>query len=488
MPSYFLLFPIVLPILGSLFILAKPLAASSVRRNWFIGALVLANSLLVWLLILFPPQQSLVPVYFAHGLSIGLKLDHLGMIFAGLIATMWPLASLYAFSYMKHKGTRANRFFMFYTMTYGAVLGVAFSENLLTMYVFYELLTFITLPLVMHGQTRKAVHAGRKYLYYMLGGSAFAFIGMIFIIVYGSSTDFIAGGVLSAFSGNKNLLLIAYVLTFCGFGVKAAIFPVHSWLPSASVAPTPVTALLHAVAVVKAGVFAIMRATYFSFGADFLAGSWAQYAVMGLAAFSIVYGSSLALKEPHVKRRLAYSTVGNLSYILFGVTLMTPVGLAAALAHMLAHAVMKICAFFCCGLITEKTGREYIYEMDGLGRKFPLTFVCFAISALALTGIPPFVGFVSKWQLGMAAVAEGSLPALLGAGALLLSALLTAMYMLPIIIRAFFPRQGTMLPEGEKPDAAMCVPISVFALLSLVLGVWGAPLINITVQAVANLL
>ena len=227
----------------------------------------------------------------------------MSMVFAGLVSALWPFATLYAFEYMT-KEEHEKIFFLFYTMTYGITLGIALSANLLTMYFFYELLTLVTVPLVMHTLTREAILASRKYLYYSLGGAAFAFIGLIMIIIYGTTTDFILGGVLdlTKIGGRTNVLLFVYVMAFLGFGVKAAVFPFNSWLPQAGVAPTPVTALLHAVAVVKSGAFAIIRLTYYSFGVDFLKGTWAQTTVMLVVMFTIVYGCSRAVKETHLKK------------------------------------------------------------------------------------------------------------------------------------------------------------------------------------------
>lgn len=371
MSKIMLLIVVLLPILGGGISAVLPFKKRE-QRNVFLGALVTLTSVLVWWLLFHNPQETLHVVYFTGNLSIDLKLDGLGMVFAGLISALWPFAMLYSFEYMKHEG-HERIFFMFYTMTYGVTLGISLAGNLMTMYFFYELLTLVTVPLVMHTLSREAILASRKYLYYSLGGAAFAFIGMIFIMVYGSSIDFVYGGVLDlAKVGDRtNILLLIYVIAFMGFGVKAAICPFNSWLPQAGVAPTPVTALLHAVAVVKSGAFAIMRITYYSFGTEFLKGTWAQNVVMAVVIFTIVYGCSRAVKETHLKRRLAYSTISNLSYILFGVVIMTPLGLLGALSHMVVHAVMKICSFFCAGAVIYKTGRNYVHELDGLQNHAP---------------------------------------------------------------------------------------------------------------------
>lgn len=426
MSTYLLVIVVLLPMLAGALIPIIPFKTRTQMMIYIEGA-VLLNSVLVISMLLMPPEGTLVLFRFTGNLSISFRLDGLGTVFAAVVSLLWPLATLYSFEYMKHEG-HEKVFFMFYVITFGVTLGIALAEDILTMYFFYEMLTLVTLPLIMHTLSKEAIMASRTYLYYSLGGAAFAFIGMIFILTYGTTSVFVPGGVLDAARlGDKtNLILLIYVLCFCGFSVKAAMWPFSSWLPKAGVAPTPVTALLHAVAVVKAGAFTIMRVTYYSFGTDLLRGTWAQYTVMALVIFTIVYGCSRALKETHIKRRLAWSTVSNLSYILFGVTLMTPLGLVGALSHLVFHAVMKICSFFCAGAVIYKTGRNYVHELDGFGRKMPVVFVVFTVSGFALMGVPGLCGFISKWNLAKAAVASHNPLAYAGVAALLISALLTA--------------------------------------------------------------
>lgn len=472
---------ILLPILAGILVSLIPFKKRS-HMEIFLGALVVLNSLLVWYMLLHRPESIFTLANFTGNLSISFKVDGMSMIFAGLVSTLWPFATLYAFEYMT-KEENEKIFFMFYTMTYGITLGISLAANLLTMYFFYELLTLVTVPLVMHTLTREAILASRKYLYYSLGGAAFAFIGLIFIIIYGSTTNFVLGGVLDMekIGGRTNVLLLIYVIAFMGFGVKAAVCPFNSWLPDASVAPTPVTALLHAVAVVKSGAFAIIRLTYYSFGVDFLKGTWAQNVVMAITMFTIVYGCSRAVKETHLKRRLAYSTISNLSYILFGVTIMTPFGLVGALSHLVFHAVMKISSFFCAGAVMHQTDRQYVHELDGLGYKMPFVFGMFTVSALALMGVPGLAGFISKWNLASAAVESGNKLAYGGIGCLLLSALLTAIYMLTIVVRAFFPGKdvdGKALKDITDPGWKMLVPLFVFTLFIILFGLYSAPIVR----------
>lgn len=475
MNEILMLIAILIPVIGGILIMVLPFKNRKVKCI-YIESVVILNSLLVFCLLINKPQGRFEIVNFVNNLSLSLNMDGLSMVFSGLVAALWPLATLYSFEYMK-KEEHENVFFMFYTVTYGITLGIAFSEDLLTMYFFYELLTLVTMPLVLHTLTREAILASRKYLYYSLGGAAFAFIGLVFIIMYGTTANFQLGGVLNPakIGDRSNVLLLIYVFAFFGFGVKAAICPFNSWLPEASVAPTPVTALLHAVAVVKAGAFAIIRLTYYSFGTGFLKGTWAQNIVMAVVIFTIVYGCSRAVKETHIKRRLAYSTISNLSYILFGVVIMTPLGLMAALCHMIFHAVMKICTFFCAGSIMHQTEKHYVHELDGMGKKMPLVFSILTISGLALMGIPGMAGFISKWYLAEAAVESGNGLAYTGIAALLISALLTAIYMMTITMRAFFIKEDSE-EEYKDPNWMMMVPLGIFAVFIVGFGVYSTPL------------
>jgi len=478
MCQFLILTAVLLPVFGGALIPALPFGKRN-RMCLYIESIVLAASAVVLALLVRGGTEVFHLVHFVGDLSISFRVDGPGMVFAGLIAILWPLATLYAFEYMAHVGNE-KPFFMFYTATYGVTLGIAFAADMVTMYFFYELLTLVTVPLVMHTMTREAILAVRKYLYFSIGGAAFALMGMVFLIVYGDTCTFTYGGVFGqeALSAHGDLLLWIYLFSFMGFGVKAAIFPLSGWLPQAGVAPTPVTALLHAVAVVNAGAFAILRLTYYSFGPGFLSGTWVQNLCMGLAMFTIVYGCSRAVKENHIKRRLAWSTVSNLSYILFGLTLMTPEGLAGGLAHFVIHGFMKITAFFCAGAFMHQTGRKYIYETDGLGRSMKITFGTFTVSALALMGVPGFAGFISKWSLTEAAVFGGNVLGYVGIGCLLASALLTAIYMLSIVRRAYLPDTHTAPAEAKDPSWQMCLPLILCAAASVVLGLFSQPLLD----------
>ena len=477
MDERFLFLAILLPIIGGVLTPVIGKRSQKALYGW-VFAVSIATSLLTWALILTCKTDSYTIVRLTDVLTLTLRFDGLGRFFAGIVATLWPLTVLYASEYMKHEERQAA-FFAFFTLTYGITLGVAMAANLFTMYSFYELLTLSTVALVMHPMTRRAVRAAKTYLAFSLGGAAFAFVSIMYIIGKGHSGSFLYGGFLRG--EPDSLMLVFYVMGFLGFGVKAAVFPTHVWLPKASVAPTPVTALLHAVAVVKSGVFAVIRLTWFAYGTEVLKGSWAQRLVMCFAVFTIFFGASMAVKEQHWKRRLAYSTVANLSYILFGVTMMTQAGLTAALLHMAFHAEIKILAFFCAGAVLHSTGREYLNQLGGLGRKMPITFGCFTVSALALTGIPPFSGFVSKWHLLTAAADSLNPVAYAGAAVLLFGALLTAIYMFTVVCKAFFPAADSVdekLENEREVNWRMTVPMVILAAGILLTGIDAQPIVN----------
>lgn len=480
MNSILLLLPIVLSVAGSAFAYVLPFSSRK-ARNRFALAFTLATALSVWALILFPPSEPLVILEFADRLTFSLQLDGAGRLFAGLSATLWPVTLIYAFSYME-KEEHIPMFYLFFGMSFGVTYGVAASANILTMYLFYELLTLATLPLVMHGMTHRSRAAARKYMIFSFGGAAFAFAGVVYLISRGAM-DFAPGGVLSSADGLTEIL---FLFAFFGFGVKAAIFPLHGWLPTAAVAPTPVTALLHAVAVVKAGAFAVIRLIYYSFGTDLLAGTAAQTAILVFCLFTILFGSVTALKQTHLKRRLAYSTISNLSYILFAAALMTDAGLVASFAHLISHSLVKIAAFFAAGEILHRTGKEYISDLDGLGRRMPLTFLTFTVCGLGLAGMPLTCGFISKWAIASAALREGSLLAVLGVATLLISALLTAIYMLSVSVRAYF-RAGNQDTAILPDDDRMRIPMLCLSLVSVLFFVFGGNYLDLIAKEVAVL-
>ncbi len=448
MSLYFLLVPVLLPILGALALTAKCFQGERLRRALVLSVCV-ATSALLLACVVRPPEGSLTLLALTGSLSLTLAFDGLSRLFALILAVLWPLTAIYAFDYLRHD-EKKSRFFAFFLLSYGAAAGITVSGNLTTLYLFFESLTLATLPLVMHKMDDEARYAGKRYLLYSMSGAALGFIAVVFAALYGTGAPFTLGGTLSPalVTGKETLLRAVFTVAFFGFAVKAALFPLCAWLPAASVAPTPVTALLHAVAVVKAGAFACIRLSYYCFGTELVAGGFSQYLPMGAAIVTIALGSLAALRSNHLKRRLAWSTVSNLSYILFGVTLFSGAGLLGAGLHMLYHAFIKITLFFAVGQVMERAGKSYLDEIEGLGRAMPVTFACFAAASLALMGVPPFCGFFSKWQLLTAATAQGSFAAFAGIGALILSALLTALYQCGTLTHAFFPLGGSVRTKG----------------------------------------
>jgi len=471
-----------LPIIAGLAMLVFPLKTRG-QREWAVEGVTLFTSFIVLLCLAEPKETQTVAFMLMQDMPIAFRIDGLSSVFTALVAFLWPLAVLYGFEYMEHEGGE-NHFFALYTITYGVTLGISTAANIMTMYIFYEFLTMATLPLVMHGTSRESVKAGHQYMIYSFFGAAVGFVGVMIIVAFGQGGTFAMGGVLSeAFASKHPLLLrLGYLSAYVGFGVKAAIFPMHAWLPRASVAPTPVTALLHAVAVVKSGVFAIMRVTYFSFGAHLLRGTWAQHIAVLLAVLTIVYGSTMAVREHHFKRRLAYSTISNLSYIVLAACLMTAQGLTAALSHMVFHALMKITLFFCAGAVLVKTHRTQIESLRGMGNVMPFTFAVYTVAALALMGTPLLPGFVSKWMIGSAAVADGYFMGYLGVAAILVSAVLTAIYLMSVAFFAFFrPLEDTHGLEAGRnydPTWQMKLPLAILTIAIVLCGIFSNNIIS----------
>ena len=479
-----LIFPILVSMLGALGLFVwRP--ASRTARNLYVMLLTLATSALAFWAILTPGTHALTVLRVTDVLTLSLKLDGLGRVFSGMVAFLWPLATLYAFEYMERQG-HENTFFGFYLLSFGVTLGIAFAEDLMTLYVFYELLTLATLFLVTHGMSARGVYAGRKYAYYSLGGAALGFVALAVLTHYAGSPDFVMGGSPALKGAPLTVLLPVFVLGFFGFGVKAAVFPLHGWLPTASVAPTPVTSLLHAVAVVKAGAFAVIRLAYYCYGAELLHGTWVQTVCLSVSIFTIVFGSAMAVRERHLKRRLAYSTMSNLSYVLFGAMLLTVDGLRGSLMHMLFHALMKISLFSCVGAMMVKTGREYVEDLRGLGKRMPVTVAVFAFCSVELVGIPPFVGFQSKWALAQAALSAGGVAPLVGVGALLISAILTAIYLFVPVVVAYTP-DAAAVAGNDDPGWRMKLPLYVLCALMLALAFFSAPLCDFLGQVAAGL-
>ncbi|SDT25573.1 multicomponent Na+:H+ antiporter subunit D [Halopseudomonas xinjiangensis] len=376
-----------------------------------------------------------------------LQADALSLQFITLSSVLWLATTFYAIGYLEDSPLR-SRFFGYFSLCVCATVGIALAGNLVTFLLFYEMLTLATFPLVVHRGTPEALAAGRLYLAYTLAGGALVLVGVALLHAQGdSATDFTPGGYLAADADNSATLVCAFALLLVGLGVKAAIVPLHGWLPRAMVAPAPVSALLHAVAVVKAGAFGIIRVVYDVFGTELVEELQLHIPLLALATTTILYGSIKALQQSELKKRLAYSTVSQVSYILLGVALLGPIAAVGALAHLVHQGLMKVTLFYCAGNLAETLGIHSIRDLDGVGRRMPLTMIAFSIAALGMIGVPPVAGFISKWYLGLGALEVGAGWVLL---VLVLSGLLNAAYFLPLLYRAWFRRAPSSWPE-ERP-------------------------------------
>ncbi|MCF6283087.1 MAG: hypothetical protein L3J28_12955 [Candidatus Polarisedimenticolaceae bacterium] len=387
------------------------------------------------------------------GIAIAFEIEALGMLFALVAGLLWLVTSIYAIGYMRSQNEpNQTRFFAAFAVSIAATMGIAFSANLFTLFLFYELLTLATYPLVTHAGTPEAKRGGRVYLGILLGTSIGLFLlGILITWSLTGSVDFQHGGILAghidpAWAG------LLYALFLFGVG-KAAVMPFHRWLPAAMVAPTPVSALLHAVAVVKAGVFTLLKITIYIFGSDFILSNDVTGGLIWVAASTILIASLIAMTKDNLKARLAYSTVSQLSYIVLGAMLASKAGLIGASMHIAMHAFAKITLFFAAGAIYVASHKKLVSELNGLGRAMPITFAAFFIGTLSIIGLPPFGGMWSKWYLGLGAAETAQMSLL---AVLMISSLLNIIYLLPIPIRAFFskPESGqhyTEIAEAPKP-------------------------------------
>jgi multicomponent Na+:H+ antiporter subunit D len=402
------------------------------------------------------------------GWSLHLRTDPFGMVFALLASSLWILTSFYSIGYMRSGHyERQTEYFASFAICVASAIGIAFAGNLVTFFVFYEILTIATYPLVVHRRTPEAIAGGRKYLAYTLLAGQALLVAVVWTASLAPGASFQPGGFLAGTS-SPMALRILFILFVVGVGVKAAIMPLHGWLPAAMVAPTPVSALLHAVAVVKAGTFGCLRIVGFVFGVDLLKELGVDVVLAFVAGATILIGSIRALGEDHLKRRLAYSTISQLSYIVLGAALGSVHALIGAIFHIVAHGFMKITLFFCAGSIYTKTHKETIGELAGLGRTMPITFGAFTLGALGLAGVPLFAGFLSKWNLALGAL-EAVHPVYVFV--LVLSGLLNFAYFFPIVYTAFFRGESPAIAFAEA-SPLIWIPLAITALMSIVLGIF----------------
>ncbi|MGZ8364618.1 MAG: complex I subunit 5 family protein, partial [Caulobacteraceae bacterium] len=412
---------------------------------------------------------------FLPTLDLVLRADPLTLQFLTLSAGLWLLTTVYAIGYLEDAPDR-SRFFGFFSLAVTASTGIALAGNLVTFLLFYELLTLATYPLVVHRGTTRALAAGRKYLAYTVSGGAAILLGACWLHAIGGDLEFNPASSVAQLGLDHPLAItMIFALLIGGLGVKSALMPLHGWLPSAMVAPAPVSALLHAVAVVKAGVFGIIRVLYDVFGIAFSGAIGGTSVLAILAGATIIYGSFRALAQDEIKRRLAFSTVSQISYIVLGAALGGPIGTIAALVHIVHQGLLKITLFFCAGNLAEVFGIHHVHEVDGIGRRMPVTMAAFTIAAFGIIGLPPFAGFISKWYLAGGAIEVGAYWAV---PIVVASSVLNAAYFLPIVYAAWFRPLVHQAPPLRKIGAWLMVPPLVTAGLSIAAGLFAGSVIS----------
>ncbi|MDW7644725.1 MAG: monovalent cation/H+ antiporter subunit D family protein [Desulfuromonadales bacterium] len=443
----------------------------NLRESWTlliaIGKFLLVLSMLPTVLAGGTFSLTIAEVF--PGVPIALHVDAMGMFFALVASFLWICTSVYSIGYMRALEEHGQtRYFASFALAISATIGVAFAANLFTLYLFYEVLSLSTYPLVTHEQNNEARFSGRKYLTYILGTSiGLALPAMLITYALAGTLDFRHGGILAGSGASPYLLALILVFFLFGFA-KAGLMPFHGWLPAAMVAPTPVSSFLHGVAVVKVGVFSILRVVFHIFGPDFLQEINLGFMITTVASVTLLVASLVALTQDNLKRRLAYSTIGQLSYMVLGAGMLSAAGMTGGTLHIAMHAFGKITLFFCAGAIYVASGKKYISQMDGLGRRMPVTYFAFFLGSLSIIGMPPLGGFISKWNLAMGALEAGQITLLV---VLLVSSLLNAAYFFPIVYRGFFaqPAEGEDREEVREAPLLVVTPLAVTACCSVLL-------------------
>ena len=502
-----ILIPVFLPVISGIFLLmaafckhpeSVQISAGERHRLHLIVGTVLLISAVLAVAAVWTGEKSLTLFYLMEEIPIYFHIDGISRIFVTFTSIVWVCAGSYGFIYIQHEGKETG-FFGFFLLVYGVVIALDFSGNLVTLYFFYELMTLTSAPMVLHHGSKGAMIGTLKYLFYSLCGAYMGLFGIFFLYLYCDTLTFTSGGTLNltAAQEHRTILLIAVFVMLVGFGAKAGMFPLHSWLPAAHpVAPSPISAVFSGI-LVKGGVLATIRTVYYIVGSDFIRGTWVQTAWIILTLLTIFMGSMMAYREPVLKRRLAYSTVSQVSYILFGLALLNPTGMTGALLHTVFHALIKATLFLSAGVFILEGDKSRVDELTGIGKRMPKTLWCYTFASLALIGIPPASGFISKWYLAQGALqgvqqAKFGVFRWLGPIVLLISALLTAGYLLPVTMKGFLPgkdpryQQGT--PGDEEPPGFMLVPMAILAALTFIFGIFPNPLTKYIVQLVSGLM
>ena len=468
-PSTAIITAILLPLAGSPIIALlgrRPNLRELATLSTGVATFVIVVSLVPPVLAGFRPSVELIEVL--PGLSLGFKIEPLGMLFGLVASGLWIITSLYSIGYMRgHHEEEQTRFYFFFAVAITAALGVAFAANMFTLFIFYEVLTLSTYPLVTHNRSAEARKSGRIYMGILLGTSvAFLLLALVWTWQIAGTVDFVPGGILEG-KASDGMVIVLLALYAFGTG-KAALMPFHRWLPAAMVAPTPVSALLHAVAVVKAGVFTVMKVIVYIFGIDFLGSTGANTWLMYVAGATVIIASLVAFTKDNLKARLAYSTISQLAYVVLGAALATGSSVLGGSMHIAMHAFGKITLFFCAGAINVALHKTEISDMTGIGRAMPITLFAFLIGALSIIGVPPLGGAWSKWYLALGALEADQI---VFVGVLMISSLMNIGYLMPVVARAFFATPADPAPKLKFNEAPFfCVmPLCITALGCLVL-------------------
>ncbi len=490
MGELMLLLPILIPVIGGLLVWCIPALKDRKKRNTYVFVILLLTAA-VTLFTCWGNEGVLTLWSFTDKIGVSFRIDNVTRLFATLMSVVCLLVGVFAFEYMKHEENE-KRFFAFYLIVIGTLNGIYMSSNLVTMYLFYEMMTLTSLPLVLHNLSGEAVAAGKKYLFYSVGGAFLSLISIFFICLYSESCEFTPGGFINmeSLAGKEELLLVFVFLAIIGFGCKAGLFPLQDWLPTAHpVAPAPASAVLSGI-ITKSGVIAIIRIIFYSVGSDFIKGTWVQYAWMILSLVTVFLGSMMAYSEKLMKKRFAYSTVSQVSYVLFGLSTLNAAGVLGALLHVIFHSAIKDTLFLVAGAIIFKTGKTSVDDLRGIGKKMPVTMWCFTLVSLALVGIPPLSGFISKWHLASGALSSGvGAWGYIGTAVLLISALLTAGYLMPITINAFFPGNDFDYKENKRDEAGklMLIPLVILTIAAVFFGMFPGCLTDGITQIINSL-
>ncbi len=466
------LLAVLVTLIGALLIIFTGERYRNLREFWTILVSALKFSIVISMVpfVLQGRTVEYTIVLLTQGVSLQFRVDQFGLFFGVLASALWIATSVYSIGYVRGLNEHAQtRYFFNFAICLSATMGIAFAGNLLTLFIFYEILTVSTYPLVAHKETEDAIMGGRKYLAYTLTAGVVILFAIIFIYTLTGTLDFEPGGFLLG-HGSPATLIFLFVILILSFGVKAALMPFHEWLPTAMIAPTPVSALLHAVAVVKAGVFGCLRIILYVFGPELLHKLDLWLILAYFASFTVIVSGMYALAQDNLKRRLAFSTINNLAIIVMGSALLTPSAITGSIFHMASHGFMKITLFFVAGAIYVKTHKENVSELDGIGRQMPLTMGAFAIGAMGIAGTPPICGFISKWYLAMGSLEAKQVFFLF---VLLISALMDVAYFFPIIYNSFFKGpQEPVNPHLDEASMKMVVPLVVTAIISFILGIF----------------